>query len=227
MLYLTSCELQSFKCIFTSPRSAHDPEGGEEAIHFKGLSSCSRSHIMALLKMTSVQPQVIAYIAVQVRLLIPRLILLLPWLGYIDRLHCPALTRGLWWMRISTTKHSTTTSLTTSKHLVHQRKQPKSRTSYSGGTGQYIMARIIKWFAWSEKNILQSCLWPSQCRRLSTTPSRDTFCGTFPQVVATCSDHLTPSCSTTTFVDGCTRHLIKFIYIREAVCKPQGYKWWE
>lgn len=33
---------------------------------------------MALLKMTSVQPQVIAYIAVQVRLLIPRLILLLP-----------------------------------------------------------------------------------------------------------------------------------------------------
>ena len=33
---------------------------------------------MALLKMTSVQPQAIAYIAVQVHLLIPRLILLLP-----------------------------------------------------------------------------------------------------------------------------------------------------
>ncbi|KAI9573158.1 hypothetical protein HD554DRAFT_2319977 [Boletus coccyginus] len=71
-LYKAKCTIRmnpprSFKCIFTSPSSARDHGGEEDPTHFRGLSSRSRSHVAALLRMKSVQPRAIAYIAVQVR----------------------------------------------------------------------------------------------------------------------------------------------------------------
>ncbi|KAF8414366.1 hypothetical protein L210DRAFT_3436152 [Boletus edulis BED1] len=47
--------------------SARHHDGGDEAIHFKGPNPRHQSHIAALLRMKSVHPQAIAYIAVQVR----------------------------------------------------------------------------------------------------------------------------------------------------------------
>ncbi|KAF8129550.1 hypothetical protein EV363DRAFT_1451080 [Boletus edulis] len=59
--------VKSFKCIFTSPMSAHHLEGGEGAIQSKGPGHRTRNNVAALLKMKTIQPRAIAYIAVQVR----------------------------------------------------------------------------------------------------------------------------------------------------------------
>ncbi|KAF8425762.1 hypothetical protein L210DRAFT_3324134, partial [Boletus edulis BED1] len=66
-LFQSDILVKSFKCIFTSPSSAHRHDGGDEAIHFKGPNPRHRSHVAALLRMKSVHPRAIAYIAVQVR----------------------------------------------------------------------------------------------------------------------------------------------------------------
>ena len=58
---------QAFKCIFTSPTSARYHDRADNLNAFQRKAPRARTHVAELLRMRTVQPQAIAYIAVQVR----------------------------------------------------------------------------------------------------------------------------------------------------------------
>ncbi|KAI9456763.1 hypothetical protein HD554DRAFT_2177919 [Boletus coccyginus] len=48
-LFQSDLLIKAFKCIFTSPGSAHRHDGGDDAVHFKG--PCSHNHVADLVRM--------------------------------------------------------------------------------------------------------------------------------------------------------------------------------